>query len=423
MPSDMSTSVSAPVSTSAATPRPGAFVARQAILDIRGRVFGYELLYRAGPNATACTLDKDLASARTMTDAVLDIGVDVLTGGRPAFINLTRALLVDEACTLLPRDAAVFEVLEDVAVDADVITACRRLHARGYRLALDDFTPGSPAEALLPYAAFVKVDVMALPPATVEAVATRLARPGLVLVAEKVESLEVYERCQRAGYSLFQGYFFQKPVLTSGAALPAQHVACLRLLSALNRPDLTVNELEALVKQDASVSLRVLRCVNSAAFAVRREVSSIREAIVLLGLGPIRKWASIWCLAGLGAGRTPELATLALLRARSCERLGEGVPHVVEDELFLVGLCSLLDAMLERPMPEALKHMALAPSVEQALLGQPTASRRLLEAVLAYERGHWDDAVTAAQSAAASDLSLPTAYAAALTWMRELGQV
>jgi len=420
LPASASSSFPAAPVTPPAVSRVDAYVARQAILDVKGRVFGYELLYRAAPGDTACRLNKDLASARTMTEAVIDFGVDVLTGGRPAFINLTRPLLVDEACTLLSPASAVFEVLEDVDVDGEVIAACRRLHQLGYQLALDDFVAGSGAEALLPYVAFVKVDVLSTPAAELEALAHRLTRPGLTLIAEKVESREAFEQCRRAGYGLFQGYYFQKPVMRSGAALPAQHAACLRLLSELNRPDITVGQLEALVKQDATISLRVLRCVNSAGFGIRRDVSSIREALVLLGLGPIRKWASIWCLASLSAGRTPELATLALVRARSCERLGEGLPDVAEQELFLVGLCSLLDAMLDKPMPEALEHVALAPAVQHALLGEPTATRYLLDAVVAYERGHWDDAIRAARSAAASDAALPAAYAEALTWTRDL---
>jgi EAL and modified HD-GYP domain-containing signal transduction protein len=377
--------------------RTDAYVARQAILDARGRVFGYELLYRASPGDTTCRLDKDLASARTMTESVIDFGVDVLTGGRPAFINLTRALLVEEACTLLSPAVAVFEVLEDVDVDLEVS-----------------------AEALLPYASFVKVDVLTTPEAEAEALARRLARPGLTLLAEKVESREVFERCRRAGYTLFQGYYFQKPVMRSGVTLPAQHTACLHLMSALNKPDITVAQLEVLVKQDASISLRVLRCVNSAGFAIRRDVSSIREALVLLGVGPIRKWAAIWCLAGLSAGRTAELATLALVRARSCERLGAGIRDVAGEELFLVGLCSLLDAMLDKPMEEALAHVPLSPAVQQALLGGETSMRYLLDAVVAYERGQWDDAIQAARTATASEAALPAAYAEALAWTRRM---
>lgn len=415
-----------PVSTpplSASVPpldRTGIYVARQPLLDAQGRVFGYELLYRAGPEETACQVGDELASARTMTEAVVDIGLHVLTNGRPAFINLTRSLLVDEECTVLPPSMTVIEILEDVAVDADVLAACRRLNAAHYRLALDDFVPGSSAEVLLPYVSFVKVDVLATPRAEAEALARRLARPGLTLVAEKVESADVYEWARNAGYQLFQGYYFQKPAMHAGRALPAGQLACLRLLSELNRADVTVGEIEALVKQDVSISLRVLRCVNSAGFAVRREVSSIREALVLLGIAPVRKWASVWCLAGLNAGRTPELATLALVRARSCECLGETRPDVEAQELFLVGLCSLLDAMLDRPMPEALSLLTLAPRVERTLLGEPTTLRGFLDAVVAYERGRWDDALRAARHAAIPERTLPAAYEAALSWAHGL---
>ncbi len=196
-----------------------ALVARQAILDANHHVFGDELLYRAGPRDTACTVDRTVASAWTMSDAASDEGPNRLSGSRPAFINVTRALLVDRACMRLPSAAVVFEVLEDVDVDADVTLACHRLHSLGYRLALDDFTPGSSAEALLPYASFVKVDVLAWTPRELETIARRVARPGLVLVAERVESSEVYEHCRRAGYALFQGHFLQRPILPAANTL------------------------------------------------------------------------------------------------------------------------------------------------------------------------------------------------------------
>ena len=145
----------------------------------------------------------------------------------------------------------------------------------------------------------------------------------------------------------------------------------MRLLSELNRPNLTVLELEELIKQDASLSLKVLRCVNSAALPLRREVRSIHDAVVLLGIGPIRQWASVWALASLNTGGSPELATLALLRARSCELLARELAGVDTAELFLVGLCSLLDAMLGRPMADALEHLPLSPAAKRTLLGEP----------------------------------------------------
>ena len=172
------------------------------------------------------------------------------------------------------------------------------------------------------------------------------------MVAEKVETREVFDATREAGYTLFQGYYFRRPVIQTGVTLPAKHAIYMRLLSALNRENLTVLELEELIKQDASLSLKVLRCVNSAALPLRREVRSIHDAVVLLGIGPIRQWASVWALASLNTGGSPELATLALLRARSCELLGARVAETDTAELFLVGLCSLLDAMLGRPMAE-----------------------------------------------------------------------
>src|SRR5436190_5730542 len=349
-----------------ATAEPGAMVhvARQPILDAKGQVFGYELLYRATQTDTSCTAEGDLASARVLTDAVLEVGLDTLTSGRPAFLNLTKPLITSQVATLLPPKAAVFELREDVDVDQAVVDACRDLHARGYRLALDDFVPGSPAEQLMPYVSFVKIDVQLTDMPFVLELPRRYKPHRVTMVAEKVETREVFEATRKAGYTLFQGYYFCRPIMTSGTTLPARHATYLRLLSELNRADLTVHELEALIKQDASLSLKVLRCVNSAALPLRREVRSIHDAVVLLGIGPIRQWASVWCLAGLNTSGSPELATLALLRARSCELVAGDLATVDTSEVFLVGLCSLLDTMLGRPMEEALEHLPLSPGAK-----------------------------------------------------------
>ena len=179
-----------------------------------------------------------------------------------------------------------------------------------------------------------------------------------------------------------------------------------------------MDELEELVKQDTVLSLRVLQCINSAAFAIRREVRSIREALVLLGMGPIRKWASVWCLAKLSVGRTSELATMAMLRARACELLAEDLDDVDAHEMFLVGLCSLLDAMLDRPMHEALGELPLSEPARNALLGEPNALRSVLNAVMAYETGSWEEALTS--EFVTDELILPRSYSSALLWAREL---
>jgi c-di-GMP-related signal transduction protein len=397
------------------------YVARQPILGPTRQVFGYELLYRGAENATCCTEVPDRASARVLTDSLLNMGLDTLTDGRKAFMNLTRALLLDETGMLAPSGKVVFELLENIDADAEVIDACRTLKSAGYTLALDDFVARSGAERLLPYVKFVKVDVLATTTESRRALADRLLPRGIRMVAEKVETAEMFEETRDAGYSLFQGYFFCRPQVFKSGALPAARVAHLRVLAAMNQPDLTVMHVEEIVKQEPSLSYRLLRCVNSAAFGIHREIHSIRQAIVLLGIDQIRTWASVWAVAGLNGSGCSEIVTIALLRARCCELIGHSVSEgQTASELFLLGLCSLLDTMLERPMSAVVDGLPLSASTRDALLGIDNERRRVLDAVIAWERGAWESAAEAASKAGVSGFDVAMAYAEALRWGREL---
>jgi len=396
-------------------------VARQPILDLAGRVYGYELLYRSSSDDTSCTEDGDTAGARTLSDAVLALGLDVLTNGRLAFINFTRSLLMNGAATLLPPTSMVIELREDVEIDPDLIEACRSLHARGFALALDDFVPGSAAEAVIPYASFVKVDVLAIPPSERKKLAARLVPRGIRMIAEKVETAEVVQEARAHGYRLFQGYYFCRPKTFATSALPGRHLAYLGLLGALNREDLGVDELEDLVKHDVSLSYRVLRSVNSWLYGLRHEVTSIRHALVLLGIDQIRKWASVWVLAGLNSTGTQETVNVAILRARCCELIGDQLAGTEEGQsFFLLGLCSLLDVILGRPMKEALAEMPLPAVINDALLGETNQAKHVLDAVLAYEQGKWAEATTAMELLKLSPGLLPGIYGDSLRWAREL---
>jgi c-di-GMP-related signal transduction protein len=396
-------------------------VARQPILDLAGRVYGYELLYRNSSDATSCTTEGDIAGARVLSDAVLALGLDVLTNGRPAFLNFTRSLILNGAGTLLPPTSMVIELREDIEVDQELVEACRGLHARGFALALDDFVPDSPAEQLIPFASFVKIDVLAIPAAERKKVAGRLVPRGIRMIAEKVETAESVEEARSHGYRLFQGYYFCRPKTFAASAMPGRHLAYLTLLGALNRDDLGVDELEDLVKHDVSLSYRVLRSVNSWLYGLRHEVTSIRHALVLLGIDQIRKWASVWVLAGLNTTGTQETVNVAILRARCCELIGDQLAGAEEGQsFFLLGLCSLLDVVLGRPMAEALKEMPLPATVNDALLGEQNQARRVLDAVLAYEQGQWTEAGEAMEQLRLPADLLPGIYADSLRWAREL---
>jgi len=403
------------------TNRQNVYVARQPILNTAGQVFGYELLYREVGSEGGCTIATDAASARVFSDAVLAMGLDTLTAGRRAFMNISRRVLLSDIATILPAEAVVLELLEDISVDYEVLDACRRLHAEGYVLALDDYTPGCPTEALLPYASMVKVDMLSTTPRERAQIVATMPK-SIRLIAEKVETAAVFDEADGAGYHLFQGYYFCRPATFAARAVNGQRAANARLLAALNRSDATVSEVEDLIKHDASLSYRVLRCINSAAFGLR-QLQSIRQALLMLGLDQVRKWASVWALAGMNGGASSELVNLAIVRARCCELLAQSsVGREAGSEYFLLGLCSLLDAMLERPMHEAIADLPVSETMRAALLGQENAPRRLLDAVIAHERGIWDTSTGILMEAGIDPDALPAAYADALKWARELSQ-
>lgn len=394
-------------------------VARQPILDQDGQIFGYELLYRAELGTTSAD---DLTGARVLTDAVLGVGLDALTCGLKAFVSLTHHMLVDGAGSLLPPESTVLEIRSDIPPTDEVIETCKRLHEGGYALALDDFRAGSPVEALLPFVQYVKVDTRRTTPAELRMTAFRLRGRPLKLIAESVEAAQTAEIARATGYQYFQGYYFCRPTTFATSPLPARRLAYLNLLAALNKPNLSLDEVENLVKHDLSLSYRVLRSVNSAASGSRQEVTSIRRALLLLGVSQIRKWASVWSMAGLSEGGTPETVAVALVRARCCELAGEKIQSPDAGSYFLLGLCSLLDVILQRPMKDALADMPLPESIREALLGGSNQARDVLTTMIAHEQGDWDKAAATAARVGLHESHLPALYAESLRWTRELSR-
>jgi EAL and modified HD-GYP domain-containing signal transduction protein len=407
-----------PSPASVLTPGPGIFVARQPILDATRRVRGYELLYRRTAGArTSDGASADVATA-SVIEALFAIGFDTLTGGQKGFINVSRQLLLDGIPSVLPVDRVVLEVGPDIDADDDVVGACRELKSAGYAFALDQFAPGERTDPLVPFADFLKVGLLAQTGAAAPSGASNGRTP---VVATNVETASEFQTAAADGYDFFQGFFLGRPELKGGRAVPAQHVAGIRLLHALHDPELTIHQLEDLVKHDATLCFLILRTVNSAAYGLRTTVQSIRDALVLLGRDTVRRWAALWALAGLGRHTHSELLTMATVRARCCELLAASASG--EDAAadgFMVGLCSMLDAILEQPLPELLESTPVAGAVRSALLGEDNDARRTLDCVVAYERGDWARCVEAAASAGLDPGVLPDAYTEALRWSNEL---
>ena len=402
--------------------RPMPCFARQPILDERGRVFGYELFY--GPQALDCEEagDGTLASARILTEAVSALGLEALTGRRPVFVKLSRDLLLRGCGTLLPPSAMVIELDRDMPIDANVLETCRRLSDSGYAIGLDSAVVGdSPTASVMPYAKFVRVNVAQTTAASRRALVTQLRFRGVRLIAEMVETQEIAAEVRSDGYRLLQGRYYCMPKPFDSARIAGNNAAYLQLLGGLNRSDLSVDEVEDLIKHDASLCYRVLRSINSPIYGLRREISSIRQAIVLLGQDQIRKWASVWVLSGLNINGIDETLSVALVRARACELLGRELADADDRSgCFLLGLCSVLDVLIGQPMVQILSELPLSGAIKDALLGKRSRLRPILDAVVAYERGAWDEAALAVTQARVAAAPLPNVYASALAWVPAL---
>jgi c-di-GMP-related signal transduction protein len=380
----------------------------------------YELLFRRTQTVQSCDISSDDACARVIVDAVLAIGLDTLTGGRRAFVNMSRDMLLRGAPTLLPRDQVVIELLEEVRGDPEVIEVCTGLKRDGYAIALDDFVYTDDVAPLVALADYIKVDFLAVKTPAARAALIETLRPSRPkLLAEKVETPQEFEQAVKEGFTYFQGYYFGRPAVRDVKRIAARRVAYATLLVQLSKPDISVSELENVIKQDVSLSYRVLRALNSAATPLRVEISSIRQAIILLGRDTIRRWASLWVIASMNEAAHPELVASSIIRARCCEMV-DATSRLDPGTGFLLGMCSLLDAILEQSMEEVLTQLPLETDIRAALLGDQNDRRALLDCVIAYERGHWElfDAL-AAKAGTNADV-LRTAYHEALRWTRDL---
>ena len=269
------------------------FVARQPILDRSRRTRAYELLYRSGPDSGYDAPDPDRATLQVIDTSFHVVGLEALTGRRRAFVNFTRDTLLEGYATSLPRECLVVEVLENVAPDAEVLTACRGLKAAGYPVALDDvITPDLPG-VLVDLADIVKVDFRLTDRATRGQIARAFRGRGIRLLAEKVETEVEFRQAHADGYELFQGYFFARPNVVSGRAIPAVKQNLLRLLHEAHRPDPNHRHFEEIIRQDMAIAFKLLTHLRGAAWGQRRPVDSVRNALLLLGdRGGPRSWPS-----------------------------------------------------------------------------------------------------------------------------------
>ncbi len=399
-------------------------VARQAIFDRKRQLYAYELLYRSDSKRNEFDgTDATSATEHVISNTLLSIGLENILCGKKAFLNFDHRLLSNGMHLSLPRQTIVVEILETVKPTPDLIALCESIHKEGYSIALDDFVSQPEFEPLTRVADVIKVDLRSTSKEEQERLLRVYKPQGIMMLAEKVETHEEFEWARKAGYDLFQGYFFARPVIVSGRQIPAVQAICLRLLRETQKRDLDFQRIEVLIRGDVSLAFKLLRYVNSALFARRQKTSSIGPALVMLGEEGIRRWVALATLPMLATGKPGELVTLSIVRARFCERLAQLGTQARHSDAFIMGMFSLLDALIDCPLDEALHSIDLDASIREALLGtapEQNILAKIYQLTRRYEAGDWDEIEQLAADCGVPASAVGAAYIESTLWADRL---
>lgn len=395
------------------TPGSQVLMARQPIFDQNQKVVAYELLYRTEDAQGHALFNHSEATGEVILNAFTSISDAGALKRVPAFINLTRDILVNQKLPEVSKKHIVLEILEDVEPDEEVIEAVRKLHGEGYRIALDDFVYKPEYDPLLELAHIVKIDVFELTPEQVREQMALLKKHRVTLLAEKIETHKQLEDCVNLGFKLFQGHFLSKPKVVKGKKIQGSQVALMQLIQELQSPKATPERLEELIIRDPALTYKLLRIVNSAGYHLVRQVESVSEAIVLLGLEQVRKWATLIAMSSQD-DKPEELSRSLLVRGRMCEEVAQATKQANHGSYFMAGMMSGLHALLDIERDTMLEEVPLGDDIKNAVsLGQGPIGQ-VLRNVVNYENGDWD--------LLPMDLDGPmydAAYRASLDWAQE----
>jgi EAL and modified HD-GYP domain-containing signal transduction protein len=398
-----------PLDSSSRTPN--RFLGRQPILDANRRLFGYELLYRAG-KTDHFSGDPELA-----TREVVDHWLMIIPESNQvaSFVNCTRSALVDGLVTLLPPQSTILEILEDIDPDPELINCCLRLKSKGYRFALDGFRSRPARAPFLALADFLKIDFMTADFLARREIYALASGTPAQLVAEKIESETQFRIATSEGCSLFQGYFFSQPTLTQTHAIPQNHFVYLNLLAQLHRVPTDLRKLEKVIAADASLCYRMLRLANSALQHHPGVIGTIGEALLMVGEDAIRRMVTVAMAGTVASQRSPALISMVLTRARFCELIA---PSIAEDpaQLYLLGMLSLLDVLLQTPFPRILQSIPISNEMKLALAGDRSNAGLALDLIRSLEACDWTRCEEVQLQLSLAEVAIARAYAESLRW-------
>ena len=400
------------------------YAARQPILNRNKELIGYELLFRDGVDNVFPNIDGDEATTRLIEGSQFNFGLEDLTDNKPAYINFTLETLLKGYPTILGKDAIVVEILETIQPGKRLLAIVKDLKGKGYTLALDDYTHQPVWRHFYPFIDIIKIDFLTLDTNNIHDIIADLKQyPHIKLLAEKVETHEMYNLALKLGFDYFQGFFFSKPEMVQSKALPPSEMALAELLYETSSVEINLQKITDVFERDVNLSYKLLRYSNSAAFAKRAEVNTIKQALIILGANEIKKLLSLLFAAQVSADKPVELLRLSLTRARFAELLAISHGQFKDTGMaFLTGMMSLMDAILDQSMESVMSKLPLSDEIKAALLKNEGLLAKYLNLVKYYEQANWP-----AANEMTKELNLggkvPDAYHEALGWVSEQMQL
>lgn len=363
------------------------FIARQPIFTVHKKLFGYELLYRGTKTSTLKNTSGNKATTSVLSGAFLTEGIEKISGLRPCFINFTRDLLLQNLPASFPKNLIVVEILEDVPPTPDIVKVCKKLKDDGYTIALDDFVYNSSFEPLLSIADIIKFDFLLTPIDTLQRTLYRLSRHNLKYLAEKVESYDEFIQASKLGFSYFQGYFFAKPEKILIKEIDSSKINLVNLLAEVNKKATTKSKIEQIIQRDVALSYKLLRYINSSYFYRLNRINSISHAVTYLGENELRRFIILVLISELASDKPGELVRLAVVRAKMGELLAKETSLTDKhDEIFILGLFSLLPALLDTTIDYICEQLSLNEHLKNALVDKTGLYAPFLEVIISYEK-------------------------------------
>lgn len=366
------------------------FIGRQPIFDGKQQVFGYELLFRSAHATQSGILSGhcDEATHELLLNAFSDFSFDELVGGKLGFVNFTKNLILNPPS--LPPNKVVIEILEEVQPSEEVLVALRHLKEKGFKLALDDVVYQTALEPFFNLVEILKIDLIATPREKWSEHVRILKSYPVKLLAEKVQTEEEFEYCKKLGFDLFQGFFLSRPKLLGAKRTETNKMVVVDLLGELQNPNTTMGELEAILSQDPRLGFKLMKIINSAAYARPKKVQSLKKALIFLGLHKLKEWLSLIVLTSFD--QTPsELIKITIIRAKMCELVAAHKGFLTPDAYFTAGLFSSLDVILDQPLRGILHQLSLEDKIKEGILEGKGEIGKVLHRVMAYEKTHWSE--------------------------------